>query len=423
MEFGKTDESWSFRQLRRTQTCYLTHDYHKYPAKFIPQLAQRLILENSNPGDLVCDPFMGSGTTLLEAILNSRRGYGSDIHPLSVLISKAKTTSIEPDYLREQISSLLAAISADLENTSEIKTLRTANHSSFIPYNRKIDYWFPQQQKRDLGIILSRINCLDDQKTQTFFLCGFSNILKVCSRWMMKSIKPTRDRHKLIANAYRTFTIQTKRMSIKNQELWNRIGPNKVECTIDNADARRINVQDETAAVIVTSPPYVTSYEYLDLHQLSSIWFRYIDKPLDFRSKFIGSIHKTSCRGKLYSKLAKAIVSELDLVDVREANAVEQYFLEMQECFQEMYRVVKQRGRICIIIGNTQLRRVSVNNAKVFIESMHEIGFKTHKVIKRAVPHKILPSARDEKTGRFCPTLEASRLAYPSEYILIMEKN
>ena len=239
----------------------------------------------------------------------------------------------------------------------------------------------------------------------------------------MKSIKPTRDRHKIIANAYRTFTIQTKKMSIKNQELWNTIGPREAECTIHNADARKINMQDESAALIVTSPPYVTSYEYMDLHQLSSIWFRYIDKPLDFRLKFIGSIHKPSCHGTLYSKFAKAIVSELDLVDVREANAVEQYFLEMQECFQEMYRVVKQRGRICIVIGNTQLRRVSINNAEVFIESMHEIGFKTHKVIKRAVPHKMLPLTRDEKTGRFCSALAASRLAYPSEYILIMEKN
>jgi DNA modification methylase len=423
MEFEQTDESWSFRQLRRTQTCYLTHDYHKYPAKFIPQLAQRLILENSKPGDLVCDPFMGSGTTLLEAILNSRRAYGSDIHPLSVLISKAKTTSIEPDYLKEQISSLLVGISAEIENSSEINTFRAADPSSFIPYNKKIDYWFPEEQKRDLAIILSRINCLDDQKIRTFLLCAFSNILKVCSRWMMKSIKPTRDRHKVVANAYRTFTKQTRRMSIKNRELWNTIGPKEAKCIIHNADARKINLQDEAAALIVTSPPYVTSYEYMDLHQLSFIWFRYIDKPLDFRSNFIGSIHKTSCRGKLYSKFAEEIVSELDLVDIREANAVEQYFLEMQECFQEMYRVVKQTGRICIIIGNTQLRKVSINNAEVFIESMHEIGFKTHKVIKRAVPQKMLPITRDEKTGRFCPTLVASRLAYPSEYILIMEKS
>ena len=422
LDVQQADESWSFRQLRRAQTSYLTHDYHKYPAKFIPQLAERLILENSKSGDLVCDPFMGSGTTLLEAILNSRRAYGSDINPLSVLISKAKTTPIEPIYLNEQLFLLLVRINADLKKKSEIKNSETSDFCSYIPVNKKIDYWFPEQQKRDLGIILSRINCIVDDRIRTFLLCAFSNILKICSRWMMRSIKPTLDRHKIIANAYRSFSIQTKRMSIKNEELWKRIDSKGPDCIIHNTDARKINLENETTALIVTSPPYVTSYEYTDLHQLSAIWLKYADKLSDFRLKFIGSMHKTSSRGELYSKLAKKIVNHLGIIDTRESNAVEQYFFEMQQCFQEMYRILKQTGRICIIIGDTQLRRVSINNAEVFIESMHEIGFKTHKVIKRAIPNKILPLTRDDRTGRFCMTRLANRLAYPSEYILIMEK-
>ena len=187
-EYQETDESWSFKQLRRTQTSYLTHDYHRYPAKFIPQLAERLIKENSKSADLVCDPFMGSGTTLLEAVLNSRRAYGSDINPVSVLISRAKTTPIEPSYLKDQTSSVLVRINADLENRTEAMTIfGAAVFSSIIPDNKKIDYWFPEEQKTDLAIILSKINCVDDQKIRTFLLCGFSNILKACSRWMMRS--------------------------------------------------------------------------------------------------------------------------------------------------------------------------------------------------------------------------------------------
>ena len=115
MQSQETDESWSFKELGRAQTSYLTHDYHKYPAKFIPQLAERLIKDNSQPADLICDPFMGSGTTMVEAILNSRRSYGTDINPVSVLITKAKTTPIEPGFLNSQISSLLRRIKADIE--------------------------------------------------------------------------------------------------------------------------------------------------------------------------------------------------------------------------------------------------------------------------------------------------------------------
>jgi DNA modification methylase len=73
---GHIDKSWSFGEVDRRQTSYITHNYHKYPAKFIPQLVSRLIQENTEERDLVCDPFMGSGTTLVEALVNRRRAYG-----------------------------------------------------------------------------------------------------------------------------------------------------------------------------------------------------------------------------------------------------------------------------------------------------------------------------------------------------------
>jgi hypothetical protein len=57
-----------------------------------------------------------------------------------------------------------------------------------ISNNKKIDYWFPEKQKRDLSIILSRINSIDDQ-VRTFLLCAFSNILNLCSRWMIQHIE------------------------------------------------------------------------------------------------------------------------------------------------------------------------------------------------------------------------------------------
>lgn len=68
----KTDKSWSFSDCTQSQTRYITHGYHTYPAKFIPQLAARLIGELSNEGETVVDPFVGSGTTIVEAIVNSR---------------------------------------------------------------------------------------------------------------------------------------------------------------------------------------------------------------------------------------------------------------------------------------------------------------------------------------------------------------
>jgi DNA modification methylase len=422
----EVDDTWSFKELGRAQTSYLTHDYHRYPAKFIPQLTARLIKENSRIGDLVCDPFMGSGTMLVEAIVNGRRAYGTDINPVAVLISKAKTTPIEPVFLKGQISPLLGEIKADIgsKRHGQMPLLVSSPHLDItMPDNTRLDYWFPEKQKTDLAIILSRINTIEDQKVRTFFLCAFSNILKACSRWMMKSVKPTIDKNKVIADAYKSFLLQTRRMIMKNEEFWKVLGTKEVDCVVDNVDAHNMRIKDDSATLIVTSPPYVTSYEYADLHQLTAIWLSYTDKLSEFRSKFIGSIQKGNhLSGELYSKLARKTVTELRQIDKREGNGVEHYFFDIQLCFQEIQRVLKHGGRASIVIGDTDLKKVRIHNADVFVETMEKFGFKVYQIIKRPIPSKILPLTRDQKTGRFVSTSKADRMAYPFEYIVTMEK-
>lgn len=63
------DEEWSFAECKPSDTGKWTHDYHRYPAKFIPQLVERLIDEYiSHKEAHINDPFMGCGTTIVTAI-------------------------------------------------------------------------------------------------------------------------------------------------------------------------------------------------------------------------------------------------------------------------------------------------------------------------------------------------------------------
>src|SRR6516165_8014944 len=61
---------------------YASHDVHAFAAKFPPQLPRAFIRVLTAPGDVVLDPMMGSGTTIVEALLEGRRGIGLDIDPL-----------------------------------------------------------------------------------------------------------------------------------------------------------------------------------------------------------------------------------------------------------------------------------------------------------------------------------------------------
>jgi hypothetical protein len=70
----------------------LTHNFYRYPARFSPKLVRSIIEEFSSPGDLIADPFMGGGTTLVEAIASGRESIGCDISSLATFVSEVKTT-------------------------------------------------------------------------------------------------------------------------------------------------------------------------------------------------------------------------------------------------------------------------------------------------------------------------------------------
>ena len=98
------DCDWEFSDA---DTQYLTHNIHRYSGKFIPQIACRAIELLTEPNDLVLDSYMGSGTTLLEAMLRGRNSVGVDLNPLAVLISKVKTTIVSFDDIEEINSELI----------------------------------------------------------------------------------------------------------------------------------------------------------------------------------------------------------------------------------------------------------------------------------------------------------------------------
>ncbi|MGB9721278.1 MAG: DNA methyltransferase [bacterium] len=423
------DDSWSFRGLTQKDTNYVTHGYHRYPAKFIPQLAARLITEITKPGDLVVDPFMGSGTTLVEAKILGRPSVGVDINPVAVLIAQAKITPIVPDVLNLHFTKLAETI-WHMESAQLFTVTETAvKYQAKTPDIDRIDYWFRPKTKKKLSILFEKITGIKDDKVRTFFLCGFSNILKNCSIWMQKSNKPTRDFSKIIPDPYTIFLKHVKRMIMKNAEFWNLLQKNDTINVIAKplcADARKVPVDDDSVSLVVTSPPYVTSYEYADLHQLSALWFNFTNSLPEFRQRFIGSSANGTQRSAYYinSKLGKEIVNQLCNKRTGKSSEVAKYFHEMRESFLEMKRYLKPGGKACIVIGDTCFRGVPVLNAEVFVEQMQNVGFKISKIIKRIIPSKNLPQTRDPKTGKFTASSNQDRiLAYPFEFIIIMEKS
>jgi hypothetical protein len=77
------------------------HNFYKYPACFPSPLARSLITHFSKPGDTILDPFVGGGTTAVDAMLTRRHALGIDINDLSIFASKLKTLLLKDGDISE----------------------------------------------------------------------------------------------------------------------------------------------------------------------------------------------------------------------------------------------------------------------------------------------------------------------------------
>jgi DNA modification methylase len=418
------DKEWSFNGYKPSDTGKWTHCYHRYPAKFIPQLVEALIQEYiTSENAHINDPFMGSGTTIVTGISKGFKTSGTDINDIAYLMTKVKSTPIEPNYLEKKINKVLLKLSF-LESRG---SLFADDIVPLIPkkHIERINYWFDEENKAELGKILRVIYEEEDKIVRDFLLICFSHILKNCSIWLQGSTKPTRDFNKKPVKPYEAFRMHLRKMQKGNKEFF-QVVPQKVKeklneyLNIKAQDAKRQPVEDNSVDLIVSSSPYVTSYEYADLHQLSTIWLDFADDLTTYKKKFIGSAYKSyNNKKELKSIIAQKIVEEIQQKSRKMANEIETFFIDMQEVFDESYRILRRGGRCCYVIGDTMLKGVDILNAEVFAESLQYSGFKLDRIIKREIPLKILPQKRDERTGRFASNDNANSEAYPVEYIVI----
>ena len=418
------DKSWSFSEYKSSETGKWTHNYHRYPAKFIPQLVEALIDEYIFTEQAhINDPFMGCGTTIVTAISKGFKASGTDINKIAYLITKVKSIPIEPSFLKKKIENFLLKIHS-LNNGNNL--LFKDDIEPLIPerHIERINYWFPENIKVKLGKILRIISEEDNEIIRDYFLVAFSNILKTCSIWLQGSTKPTRDLNKIPTDPYQALKRQLTKMYRGNEKFYS-IVPDEVKKNIYNylnikiGDAREQPVENESVDLIITSSPYVTSYEYADLHQLSTIWLDLTDNIVDYKKQFIGTSYKNYSGKVVKSLIAQEIVNEMQGKSKKVAKEIEAFFIDMEDVIKESYRILKVGGRACYVIGNTKIKGLDILNAEVFAEIMQYSGFVIDRIIKREIPSKILPQKRDEKTGRFASNHNADAEAYPVEYIVI----
>ena len=403
------DAFWSIADEKELKM----HRIHAYPAKFpalIPTKGLEFAQRNGLVVKRVADIFCGCGTVAFEAKRSGIDFWGCDINPVATMIAKTKSG----DYKVETLE--------DYYDKIEKYFLTHQGRTSYKNANERLKYWYDEDTYKETARLKNAIIAVvpETSRYHLFFMCAFSNILKAASRWLTKSIKPQVDPDKKLVDIITTFEEQCSFM-IKAYKESNVSG--MPETKIVNANFLSPQLNRPQVDMIITSPPYVTSYEYADLHQLSSLWLGFATDYRDLRDGSIGSSHHDydfKREVKRLNDTGTKIVFGLMNYDKSKAHDVAKYFLDMQKVALGCYQMLSDNGMALFVIGNTEYKGVRIDNAKHLSESLINGGFKKVLVTKRKITKKILTPYRNPQ-GRFSRD-KNSRKVYGEEFIVIGRK-
>ena len=409
-ELIPVDEYWNTGKQRELKM----HKIHAYPAKFPAFITTKAIdyyeNETGRKPLKIGDIFCGCGTTAFEARQNNIDFWGCDINPVATMIAKVKSTNYSTKNIERYYTEIICLYK------------RGEKFNYFNNASERLMYWYKATQYNDLYRLKKSILEVIPEKSKyrLFFLCAFSNILKATSKWLTKSIKPQVDPYKREMEVLTAFSEQIKNMIVANNELVEGI-ESKTIIKTGNVIENSWNLTK--VDLIITSPPYVTSYEYADLHQLSSLWLDFAEDYRDLREGTIGSQHHDYDFEKEIKRLNKIgfrIVALLMDQHKSKAKSVAKYFLDMQKVANKSFEMLNENGLALFVIGNTEYKNVRINNAKHLVESLFSSGFSNVNITKRKISNKILTPYRDSR-GKFTKQ-DVGRKVYSEEFIVIGRK-
>lgn len=334
---------------------------HWHPARFASQLAAALIGLLSKPGDLVLDPFVGSGTTLVEAQRLGRRSIGLDLNPIACLAARAKTLSVRA----ERVEAITHQIKE--ESTTHLARLTRATRSQSLVPETVQAKWYTRRVREDLGVLWGLIQSYRGTK-KILAQAAFSAILlPVCREtrhwgYVCDNSTPKGDHERDIREEFARIVDRLCRgYRERDKDRIVRFGETGEieEAEVICGDVREVLAQIHPASVdlVVTSPPYFGVSDYMKSQRLSMEWFEIEIEPLRLR--------ELGARSKRHR-----------------ASAAEEYLSELRAAFSAVRRCLRPDG-LCVVILSESSKRDSILTKAV--NQLESSGFKKELELNRRV--------------------------------------
>lgn len=371
------------------------HAWHAFPAKFPPQLASKFIHELTLPEELVCDPMMGSCTTLVEALQAGRKAVGTDIDPLSIQLARAKLDT--SDITRARIIGDQIIHDAETLLKDNARYLKKRLEKQFDPKTKAfIDYWFAPETQLELTALVDGIQTIENQSLRAFFTLVFSSIIITKSGGVslardLAHTRPHRVQDKIPKPAAAEFSKRIDKI-LRNSSF-----QPQTDALILNADTRFLPLSNDCIDLIITSPPYASNaIDYMRAHKFSLVWLGFSITSLgNLRRKYIGSEATSGLNLPPLPQDVMSVIHQLARQDRKKGKVLHRYYTEISESFSEMYRILKPNRAVIVVVGNSIIRQVDIHIRMCFQKIGENIGFEhIHSGIRRLDRNRRMMPAR-----------------------------
>jgi len=412
-----------------------THHLHSYPGKvfrFIPALL--FSLQELCPPDGVClDPFCGSGTILLESIINpvfKRNVYGVEINPLGRLISKVKTTVLDELNFKKYFRYL-----------KEVRF--SSNDEISVPEYGNIEFWFSKKAIYRLGRLRYLIEQLNDDDCTDFFWTCYSSIIRKASMadpfipppvklkiykyenslYKYEFLKKFRDEaedpdvmslfeNKVKTNYERIQSLNRIREIREGEIRAHLIWDDVKNIRIGNLACKGIIIKgndkplpSKSIDLVITSPPYITAQKYIRTQKLELLWLGLLsEKELtSLQKRIIGSEFVTSEDVELIEEIGVKSIDSLVqwalTISPSRAATLFKYFQDMQQAMSEINRVLKDYSYAIFVVGNNKVLGKKIDTFKYLIDLGSSLGFEPKIVLKDRIRGRGMITKRHNKGG------------------------
>lgn len=362
-----------------------THLIHTYPAKLLTNIPNFFLATDAlcPSNGLVLDPFCGTGTVLLEALLSGRNAIGADANPLAELITTVKTSYIA----REDLQETLAAV---LDRAKRVKRA--------TDFPEAVAVWYSPSTLWQLSAVQSAITEIADDKQRAFFEVCFSSVVrKVSCADPSISVPVHWNPDRFHANPTRMAEVRLKLEQLKTVDVFDKfevlsranidrvatldgqIAENLRAKVVSN-DARKLGMDDNSVDFILTSPPYAGAQKYIRASWLNLYWLNRasLEGIRDLKKLNIG--REDYRQAEVYECYTGIVEADQVLKQLYESGNIKRAFLaanylnEMKVALDESCRVLKHGGYMVIVIGNNTVCKRQFETQHYFTEYLVEKG-------------------------------------------------